>query len=266
MRYRRATSLADAIAQLGDGAIPLAGGTVIVPEAVRRGDGPDLVDISRLEPLHELTSGPVVRIGAMVTLAQIALAPALASLAALPAAGSEVANPHVRLRGTLGGNLGYRAPYPNLPPALIALGAIAVLADARGERTLAIEDLARTGPPAGSIIVRVEIARDAPRSAFRKFAWRRSSGRTLVTVAVGGTRDAPRVVVGGLCQHAVRLPRVEALLAGRAWTDSVIDEAAHRGAADAPADVAEFPPASYRRRLVAAGVRRVLDELAGGRA
>ncbi|HEY0483290.1 MAG TPA: hypothetical protein VGD37_37475 [Kofleriaceae bacterium] len=46
MRYHRATSLAGAIAQLGDGAIPLAGGTVIVPEAVRRGEGPDVVDIA----------------------------------------------------------------------------------------------------------------------------------------------------------------------------------------------------------------------------
>src|SRR5215510_14480504 len=99
MRYRRATSLAEAIAHLGDGAIPLAGGTVIVPEAVRRGGGPDVVDLSRIEALDALT--------------------------ALVATAAEVGNPHVRLCGSLGGNLGYRAPYPNLPPALIALGATA---------------------------------------------------------------------------------------------------------------------------------------------
>jgi xanthine dehydrogenase small subunit len=265
MRYRRATSLAGAIAQLGDGAIPLAGGTVIVPEAVRRGDGPDVVDISRIDALHELTVGSTLRIGAMVTLARIASAPELAGLTALQAAAAEVGNPNVRLRGTLGGNLGYRAPYPNLPPALIALDATAVIADAAGERAIAVEELVRTGPPAGALIVRIEIAGDAARSAFRKFAWRRSSGRTLVTVAVGGSRARPRVVVGGLCRHAVRLAGVEALLAGAAWTPDVTRDAAARAAAEAPADVAEFPPAIYRRRLVAAGVRRALDELAGGR-
>lgn len=277
MRYRRATGIADAIAQLGDGAVPLAGGTVIVPEAVRRGEGPDVVDISRIEALHELAvqpaTGPVVRpvirIGAMVTLARLARladAPELAGLVALGAAAAEVGNPHVRLRGTLGGNLGYRAPYPNLPPALIALEATAVLADARGERAIAVEDLVRTGPPAGALIVRIEIAIAgvAARSAFRKFAWRRSSGRTLVTVAVGGTPARPRIAVGGLCRHAVRLPGVEALLAGRAWTPDLVREAAARAAGEAPADVTEFPPPIYRRRLVAAGVRRALDELAGG--
>jgi CO/xanthine dehydrogenase FAD-binding subunit len=263
MRYRRATSIAEAIAQLGDGAVPLAGGTVLVPEAVRRGDGPDVVDVSRIAALHELTAGPIVRIGAMVTLARIATAPELAALTALAAAAAEVGNPHVRLRGTLGGNLGYRAPYPNLPPALIALDATVILAGAGGERAVAIEELARTGPPTGALIVRVEIAGDAARSAFRKFAWRRSSGRTLVSVAVGGRREAPRVVVGGLCRHAVRLPEVEALLAGRAWTRSLADEAALRAAEVAPADVPEYPSPAYRRRLVAAGVRSALGEAAG---
>jgi CO/xanthine dehydrogenase FAD-binding subunit len=82
-------------------------------------------------------------------------------------------------------------------------------------------------------------------------------------VAVGGRREAPRVVVGGLCRHAVRLPEVEALLAGRAWTRSLADEAALRAAEVAPADVPEYPSPAYRRRLVAAGVRSALGEAAG---
>lgn len=253
----------DAIAVLADGAVPLAGGTVIVPEAVRRGEGPDVIDISKIASLHALTVQPAVRIGAMVTLARIASAPELAMFPALQAAADEVANPHVRLRGTLGGNLGYRAPYPNLPPILIALDAVAVIADATGERTIAIEELVRSGPPRGSLIVGVDLAAGAPRAAFRKFAWRRSSGRTLVTVAVGGSRDAPRVVVGGLCGHAMRLPRVESLLAGRPWTSAVADDAARLAAEDATADVPEFPPPSYRRRLVAAGVRSAVLEIHG---
>jgi carbon-monoxide dehydrogenase medium subunit len=222
-----------------------------------------VIDISRIAALHGLTVQPVVRIGAMVTLARIASAPELAGCPALQTASAEVANPHVRLRGTLGGNLGYRAPYPNLPPILIALDAMAVLADPAGARTIAVEDLVRSGPPRGSLIVGVEIAAGAPRAAFRKFAWRRSSGRTLVTVAVGGSRDAPRVVVGGLCSHAMRLPRVEHLLAGRPWTSAVADAAARLAAEDAIADVSEFPPPGYRRRLVAAGVRSAVLEIHG---
>jgi aerobic carbon-monoxide dehydrogenase medium subunit len=263
MRYRRATSVPDAIGLLADGAIPIAGGTIIVPDAIRRGEGPDVVDISRIEALHQLTAGPIVRIGAMVTIARIASAPELAAFAALKAAAAEVANPNVRLRGTLGGNLAYRAPYSNLPPALIALDAMVVIADASGERTVAMEELARTGPPAGSLIVGVDLVHRGQRSAFRKFAWRRSSGRTLVTVAIGGSPEAPRFAVGGLCRYPVRLPRVEQLLTGRPWTTAVADEAARCGADEAPADVREFPPADYRRRLVAAGIRSVLHAASG---
>jgi len=263
MRYRRAASVPDAIALLAEGAIPLAGGTVIVPEAVRRGASPDVVDISRIEALHALSTEPVVRIGAMVTLARIASAPELAGFPALQAAAAEVANPHVRLRGTLGGNLGYRAPYPNLPPILIALDARAIVCDRAGERVIAVEELVRDGPPPGSLIVGVDIATAQPRAAFRKFAWRQSSGRTLVTVAVGGPPDAPRVAVGGLCSHAMRLPRVESLLAGRSWTSALAAEAARLAAEDATADVPEFPRPSYRRRLVAAGVHSAVLEVRG---
>jgi carbon-monoxide dehydrogenase medium subunit len=270
MRYRRATTLDEAIAMLAEGGVPLAGGTVIVPEAMHAGGGPDVVDISRIAGLREIAfHDSATHLGALVTIARVAAEDVRARHPALHAAAEEVANPHVRRMGTVGGNLGYRKPYPNLPPALIALDATVSLVGAGGERTCTMEELAAEGVPAGAMITGVTVPHDGARSAFRKFAWRRSSGRTLVTVAAGARLAGalplarPRIAIGGICRRAMRLPAIEDRLAAEAWTPELIDDAAAAAAEHAIADVAEYPAAGYRRKLVASGLRRVLRELIG---
>jgi carbon-monoxide dehydrogenase medium subunit len=266
MKYSKARSVTDALLQLADGAVVLAGGTVLVPEMMAAGAGPQqLVDIGGLDGLRGIRrDGSTLVIGALVTLAE--LANGAPELPAVQAAASEVANPHVRLVGTVGGNLAFRQPYPNLPPVLMALAADVVLAGPNGEEIIPIDQVAHEGVPRGRLITAVSVPLGRSRRAgFRKYAWRQSSGRTLVSVGVGlemkgGVVAEPRVAVGGICQHPRRLPRAEAYLLGRPWRSDALDDAARIAAEEVIADVQAPPSSSYRRRLVAAGVRAALAD------
>jgi carbon-monoxide dehydrogenase medium subunit len=245
----------------------LAGGTVLVPEVSASGGGPDLVDIGGLGALRGITSDrDALIVGAGVTLA--ALERATIAPPALRAAAAAIGNPHVRHAGTVGGNVAFRMPYANLPPLLIALGANVVLAAPGSEGLVAIDRIATEGVPQRHLITAVRVPIESERRAgFRKFEWRRSSGRTLVTVAasavvVDGAAHAPRVAVGGICKHARRLPRTEAFLEGRTLDERTLEEASRLALDEVVSDVSEPPSETYRRRLVAAGVSSTLREIA----
>jgi len=92
----------------GPDAMPLAGGTDLLPNMKRRQQVPrtllSLRGIDGLHQVHSVDSG--FRLGACLTLAEIAGDPRFRNGAtALAQAASQVATPHIRNMGTLGGNL-----------------------------------------------------------------------------------------------------------------------------------------------------------------
>ncbi len=109
-RYVAAKSIAEAAAALRDapGAMPLAGGTDLVPNLKRRQQTPHtIVSIKRIAALREsrVADDGALRLGAGITLAQIADDPRARDATALWRAATQVATPHIRNAGTLGGNL-----------------------------------------------------------------------------------------------------------------------------------------------------------------
>ncbi len=109
-RYHAATSVSDATQALAgeEGAMPLAGGTDLVPNMKRRQQTPGLaVGIARLAELRAITNGSGVTIGACATLNEVAAGSQLKaeSYGALVKAAGSVATVHLRNMGTLGGNL-----------------------------------------------------------------------------------------------------------------------------------------------------------------
>lgn len=94
----------------GSNAMPLAGGTDLLPNMKRRQQVPKtLVSLRYIEELQAIgigRSGNGARIGSCVTLAEIAADASFRDgLAALSQAASLVATPHIRNMATLGGNL-----------------------------------------------------------------------------------------------------------------------------------------------------------------
>jgi len=85
----------------------VAGGTDLLPNMKRRQQVPStLVGLRRIDELNQITNGDGLTIGAGVTLTRLVRDPRVrASYGALWQAASQVATPHLRNMGTLGGNL-----------------------------------------------------------------------------------------------------------------------------------------------------------------
>jgi carbon-monoxide dehydrogenase medium subunit len=123
------------------GAKVLAGGQSLLPALNMRLAAPELlVDIADLPYKDISVEQGVVRIGALVTHAQIERSEAIARHAPLLAeAVKHVAHPAIRNRGTLGGSLALADPAAEYPACMVALEATIVVAGADGERLVRAE-------------------------------------------------------------------------------------------------------------------------------
>ena len=258
---------ADLIARHGARAAVLAGGTSLMRETYPS-DGGYLIGVDRLGLDKVVARGGGWSIGAAVSLNTLRDA---VPIAALQAATREIGGPAVQNMATVGGNLFARAPFGDLAPALLALGARLVFATADGETTQSIDDFyagwSDGAPPASGLLTRIEIDAPAGSAAYMKCARRRYSTPSVVTVAAsveteGGTVTGARIALSGASAHPFRCDGAE-----RAVIGSSLDEAAVAAAAEA-AEGAVAPQTDavasewYRRRMTGVFVRRVLAALA----
>jgi len=265
-----ARTIDEAVTKMAPGGLALAGGTVLGPKIIRgEYERTTFVDIRRIDSLKQLNlSDNCIDIGAGVTLSQLIANRRSAGLdRALNDAAAAVGNPHVRNIATVAGNLTSGLAGADLPTALLALGAEVSHKGADGEQRQPVAQILQNGLPGGRLITSILIPRDGLRvSGFAKFAWRRASGITIVNVAlslrtVEGHIAAPGLAVGGPGHHAVRLPRAESILLGRAWDKDLVEEVAQAAATEVVFTTAHSSREQYRRRLVAAGVRQILTQM-----
>ena len=141
--YHRPTSLADAVkllASFGDEARPLAGGHSLVPMMKLRLATPGhLVDLHGIAGLKGIRhDGSRIVIGAMTTQHELLGADVIASsLPILQEAAEQIADPQVRYRGTIGGNVANGDPGNDMPALMLTLGASYKLEGANGAREVA---------------------------------------------------------------------------------------------------------------------------------
>ncbi|HEV2987244.1 MAG TPA: FAD binding domain-containing protein [Candidatus Angelobacter sp.] len=268
MRYIRAEAVETAASAVAEGAVPLAGGTILVPIIARcERQEQTFVDIGRLAELSRIeTTNSALLLGSTVTLDTIARMPATPALRALIQAAKAVGNPQVRRAGTIGGNIAAGVPTADVYPALIAFDAQITSLRGSSSETLSIDKFI----PQGRMIVSIQVPNSSEAaSAFRKFAWRSSAGITMANVAAclhirAGTIVASRIVVGGVSAQPQRLSRTEKLLTGRSaieWNQRLLQEAGTTSAQEAICDLPSPPSPEYRRRLINAGVREALSEI-----
>lgn len=189
-RLLRPARIADAAAALAGGAVCLAGGVDLVP-ALRAGRRVD--EIVHLGGIGELKGierrGDTLRIGAGVTYARLAADRAIAAaLPDLAAAWRGVANARVRHAATIGGNLMAGNPLYDMLPALMALDATLVFADAKGALHAAPAAAARW--PEG-LLACIEI----PLAPGRRFLFERGF-KPVIGVAVATAGETACVAFG----------------------------------------------------------------------
>ncbi len=275
--YRRATSVAEALALLQEGgpeAKLLAGGHSLIPMMKQRLAEPGLlIDIGGLDELRgieEQDDGDIA-IGAAMTHAEIAASELLRAQAPIVAeTAAAIGDAQVRNRGTIGGSLAHADPGADLPAVMVALDATIAILGPNGDRQVAAEDffqdILTVDLEEGEIVTGVCFA--PCRSAAYAKLEQRASKFALVGVAAaltldGGSCSSARVAVTGASSHAQRLGGVEDALAGASLPDGAASAAA--GAGDGLEFVNEDLHGSegYRRAMTAVFARRAIEAAAG---
>ena len=144
--YHAPGTVAEAIGlltSLGDEAKILAGGHSLLPMMkLRLAEPAHLIDLANIHELRGIQSqGDVIRIGAMTTENELINSPLIREkLPLLAEAARQIADPQVRNRGTIGGDIAHADPANDQPAIAMALDATLVLQGARGIRRVAAVD------------------------------------------------------------------------------------------------------------------------------
>ncbi len=144
--YHAPRSIGEAIAllgQLGSEAKLLAGGHSLLPMMkLRFAEPAHLIDINRIPELRGIRQeGQTLVIGAMTTENELINSALLqAHVPLLPEAAQMIADPQVRNRGTIGGDIAHGDPGNDHPALSIALNASFVLEGPKGRRRVAADD------------------------------------------------------------------------------------------------------------------------------
>ena len=194
--YERPTVLADAVAllaELGDGARLLAGGTDLIIRLRDRSIEPavvvDLKGSAELDADIRTLDARGLRIGARTTMTAIAADPRIRDdHEALAEAASVVGSVQIRNRATLAGNICNASPAADTAPALLVDGATVVVAGPDGPRRIPIDAFfVRSGVTAlgpGELVTAIELPRPPrPRGSVHVRRTRRR-GHDLASVTL----------------------------------------------------------------------------------
>jgi carbon-monoxide dehydrogenase medium subunit len=220
--YARPDSVSEAVGLLAAHAATarlLAGGQTLMPLLVRRVERPGLViDINRIEGLDRIEILPTcIRMGALVRQEQALRSPVVRrDVAGVATAMGWVANPVVRQRGTVVGNLVTNSPGAELPAVALALGAEFVVCDVEGERIIPAEAL--LGPGHGlahqMMVTHVLWPRRPSRAGFYEVA-RREGHAPVVSSLVTLTGADCRVALSGVCRTGLSCPSMARVIAAQ---------------------------------------------------
>ena len=274
-------SLPEALAQIATAeALPLAGGTNVIPD-LRSGrhKARILLDISRLDELHGIRreNGHVI-IGGGVTLGELLASPLVNEHAApLKQAVRLFANPLVRNRATLAGNLVDASPAADTAPPLLVLDAEVNLVSQAGCRTVPLKDffigVRKTVRRPDELLsgVRFPVTSLPPAGTacgYYKLGLRKADAISVVSVAIrleveaDGHCRLARIALGSVAPTPIRAIAAEESLCGQALTGKAFMEAGEL-AAMAVSPISDLrASADYRRRMVKVLVQRLLAQAA----
>ena len=282
--YHSPTTLDEALALLarhGDKAKILAGGQSLLPMLkLRLGQVGVLVDIGRVPGLEYIKEeGGMLKIGAATresTLERSDLIrtkyPILLDTAAV------IADPLVRNRATVGGNLAHSDPANDHPATMLALGAAVVARGPKGERTIPIAEfftgIFTTVLAPNEILTEIRIPVPPPRSggAYRKLERKVGDFATAaaaVQLTLGASGEITQVGIGltAMGDVAVKATDAEAYLKGKQANRPAVDEASRLAATATEPTADRRGSVEYKRemaRILTGRALRLAIHRAGG--
>ncbi len=225
-----------------------------------------LVYLGAVEELADVTASEThIDVGAAATYTAV-LGAVSGPLPALAALIRRIGSQQIRNVGTLVGNVANASPIGDTLPALVALGASAVLRRGSVRRELALDDFflgyRKTALRPGEFIERVRVPLPSAGTRFGTYKVSKRFDQDISAVCgafavrlQGGRVQEARLCYGGMAAVPKRARVCEAALSGKAWTEETV-------ASVLPLLDGEFTPLSdmrasdVYRRLVARNLLR----------
>jgi carbon-monoxide dehydrogenase medium subunit len=283
--YAAPATLDEAIALLARGggdAKVLSGGQSLLPLLkLRMGAVGTLVDLRRVPGLSYIKEdGGWLRIGGATRECELERSelvrdryPLLFDTALV------IADPLVRNRATVGGNLAHGDPANDHPATMLAYGAEIVARGPKGERVIPIGEFFRgpfeTGLAGDEILTEIRIPASAARSGGAYFKLERKVGdfataaaAVQLTLSADGTVQSAGIALTNVAETPVRATQAEGSLKGKKPSAETLAEAG-RLAAEAASPTADWKGSvDYKRNVTRVLTTRALAkavERAGGK-
>ncbi len=276
--YHKPKTLKEALELLdkyGEEAKVMAGGVGLLAFMKERLMAPShVIDLKGVPELGQAIykEGEGLTIGATVTLNELARYGPLKKFGALHDAVRDIADPIIRNRATLVGNLCEAIPWVDTPPALIALGAEVEIRSLKGERRVPVKDFIK-GPveidlEPGELVTAVHVPEPRRNSRSRFIKYNTGSEFALVSVAANVVMDGGRVRDVSLVYGAVSSTPQVAVKAADALKSAekpweVLDEVGRIASEEVEAVSDVLASEEYRRHLIRVLTLRVLREVMG---
>jgi aerobic carbon-monoxide dehydrogenase medium subunit len=236
--YHAPTSLSDAVAllnQFGDEAKLLAGGHSLLPMMKMRFAEPaHLIDLNKIEQLRGIKEEDgLIKIGAMTVENDIIASELLQQkVSLLPQAVKLIADPQVRNRGTIGGDIAHGDPANDHPAIMKALEATFVLTGPDGTRSVKAVDFFHgtymTDMAENEILTEIHIEPLPANTGTAYVKLKRKTGdwataaAAVVLQVAGGKVTMARIGLTNVADMALRATDAEQILLGHALTDDVL--------------------------------------------
>jgi len=276
--YHAPRSIGEAVgllASLGGEARLLAGGHSLLPLMKLRFAQPaHLIDLGRIPDLRGIREeGSELVIGAMTTEADLLASPVVRSRVPLLAEGAgTIADPQVRYKGTIGGDISHGDPGNDQPALMIALDATFVLTGPKGRRSVKADGyflgLYSTQLAADEILTHIRIPIPPAGCGWSYQKLKRKTGdfataATAVLLQMKGTNVAKvAIALTNAGPTALKAQAAEDSLLGRPINEASLTEAARLAMSICAPTPDQRGDAAYKTAMCGEMTRRALQAAA----
>lgn len=277
--YHRPATVADAVnllSTLGDEARPLAGGHSLVPMMKLRLATPEhLVDLHGIAALKGIRrDGNRMVIGAMTTQHDLLASEEIAkSVPILHETALLIADPQVRYRGTLGGNVANGDPGNDMPALMMTLGASYRLEGKSGSRDVAASEFYQgayfTALEPGELLTAISIPVPAVGHGYayeklkRKVGDYATAAAAVVLTMAGGKVATCQIGLTNLAETPLLAEDAAKAVIGTSLDPATLKKAAAAAEAVMSPAADARGPVEYRKHVGGIMVTRALQRAAG---
>lgn len=262
------------LAEYGDRATVLAGGTDLVPRINYYDLKPEvLLYIGGLSLDYIKEAEGKLVIGAATPTAKLASDAIVAEKASALAEGAKLSGSvATRNAATIGGNLANASPAADLATPLLVMDAELHLTGAGGKRTVAIKDFftgsGETVLEPNELVTEIRIPPIKGKTVFLKLGRRKAMTLSVVNVAVHlhmakKTCTEARIALGAMAPTPLRCLKAEEMLKDKVLDEALISNCAAEAVAESNPIDDQRATAWYRRKAGTALVAQALRQAAG---